>query len=311
MKYDFFDKMQEMATKLEKTFNSTSDTISDTISDVISDTINESQKFMLNWKCPYYESSCKLENCDCAKYKAYAKVNEPGMVEQTLIDNGFDPNQETWPLIMNMQKSFASRLHKMDDLTKEETDYWIDKYLVCIEDEVRELREHLDIYNNKNNQGCSQAEYEKSIEELKKEVIDILHFVMDVFLCGGVTAEIIKDNYLKTYASNVKDTHDFIGFAYVSQKGHPFNFGQISNDDYILKLSCKLLDASSEVRQQISWKHWKKPSPTIDQEKLLTAFTKLFKALIDLFVATMTAEDIRDIYIKKNCENIWRQNFNY
>jgi hypothetical protein len=278
--------------------------VKDFFENEVADSINTVKNSFFTLDCPYREDSCEPEKCDCAKYKAYKAANEPGMIEKKLEENGFDPEQETWPLIMAMQKSFASRLHKMEDLTKEETDHWIDRYLVCIDDEIRELREHLNIYNDnhvKNNK-----------EELKKEVIDILHFVMDVFLSGNANAEDIKQAYLQTYAPTVKDTTDFITFAYINQKAYPYNFGHLTNpDDYILKLSCKLSDACATVRQQISWKHWKKPSATIDQEKLLVSFAGLFKALVDLFIFTMSVDEIRDIYVKKNVENILRQELGY
>ena len=66
------------------------------------------------------------------------------------------------------------------------------------------------------------------------------------------------------------------------------------------------------VRQCISWKHWKKPSDTIDQEKITKAWFGMFKHLIEAFVLTgMNSEDVFNIYVNKNIENILRQKYSY
>ena len=45
-----------------------------------------------------------------------------------------------------MQKIFASRFHKIDNLTNPEIDKWTKDYLVCIEDETLEASEFLPIF---------------------------------------------------------------------------------------------------------------------------------------------------------------------
>lgn len=262
---------------------------------------------MLNTNCPYLEEKCSSSECDCAKFKAYQKVNEPGVIESKLKELGFSVDMETFNLLMGMQHSFAKSLHKVDNLTKDEMDHWLDRYLVCIEDEVREVREHLTIYPD------DTKPPHKVLKELQKEIIDILHFVMDLFICGGATPSQIKEYYLKTYNLN-ESTYigDFLDYAYNQQFMELTNNYTINKDIDVLLLANKLLDANSSIRQQISWKHWKKQNDTIDQEALFVAFAKTFKALVDLFIIVdLEPDQVKKVYVLKNMENIFRQTFNY
>jgi hypothetical protein len=90
------------------------------------------------------------------------------------------------------------------------------------------------------------------------------------------------------------------------------NIYSTDNKDFsILKACCKISDACGAVRQQISWKHWKKPNPEIKRDKLLDAFALLFHELMNLFILTMDCQEIQAIYMVKNAENIQRQNYGY
>ena len=263
----------------------------------------------MNKNCPYFELNCNELQCDCPKYKAYVDAKNINIFNRVIKENGFDLKQSTFDLVMSMQHSFASRMRKVDKLTKEEQDVWIDKYLVCIEDEVREVREHLNIY-------CDEKKYASDDDrnlELKKEVIDILHFVMELFIVGNATQDDIK-KYYNEFAV-VDECDDLIHVAYQLQKEsvHTYLNGnrKPNSDITILKASCKLLDACSLVRQQISWKHWKKPNKEINYDMLYRAFAAVFFEFINLCVLTMEESEIRDIYVHKNVENVLRQEYGY
>jgi hypothetical protein len=193
----------------------------------------------------------------------------------------------------------------VDNLSKEEKDKWIDRYLVCIEDEIREVREHLNLY------GEEKINKDKNLE-LKKEVIDILHFMMELFLVGGANQDIIKEFYTKKYG--VASDGDLIESAYELQNDTIDAYLDCYNDKYdiaVLKASCRLSDSCALVRQQISWKHWKKPNDHIDYDKLYNAFAILFHEFINLCILTMVVNEVKDIYINKNVENILRQEYGY
>lgn len=264
----------------------------------------------MNTKCPYLEIQCQNLECDCPKYKAYIDAKNPEIFQRVMTENGFDTTLPAFDLLMTMQKSFASRVRKVDGLTKEEKDVWIDKYLVCVEDEIREVREHLDLYGE-------EPKYESDIDknlELKKEVIDILHFMMELFIVGGANQQVIKDFYAEAYELQSIDG-DLIKFAYDLQKNEIDEYlnsqDDVSRDITVLKASCRLSDACALVRQEISWKHWKKPNIFIDYDKLYSAYAIVFHEFINLCILTMEADEIKKIYVNKNVENVLRQEYGY
>lgn len=260
----------------------------------------------MNHNCPYLEMQCQNLKCDCPKYKAYIDAKNPEIFRRVMEENKFDVTLPAFDLLMKMQYSFASRVRKVDDLSKEEKDKWIDRYLVCIEDEIREVREHLNLY------GEESTKKEDQNFELKKEVIDILHFVMELFLVGGANQDTIKSYYSAIYGSELNG--DLIDVAYAEQKNFINEYLDCKHDKYdiaVLKASCRLSDSCALVRQQISWKHWKKPNAQIDYEKLYSAFAKLFHEFINLCILTMKVNEVKDIYINKNVENILRQEYGY
>jgi dimeric dUTPase (all-alpha-NTP-PPase superfamily) len=263
----------------------------------------------LNKKCPYMEDNCNASNCDCAKYKAYEKVNIPGEIEKKLLEMGLDKNADPWVLLMTMQKSLAGKFHNVENLTKTETDYWSDKYMICIDDEIREVREHLHVYPD------DTSEPKNNVIELKKEIIDILHFVMDLFIVGNATGDTIKKHYMNKFCINgCSPDHidNFLQYSWDNQYFTLTDCYKILDHTDINLLTNKLQDAHSKVRQLISWKHWKKPSETINYNDLYNTYADVFKALIDLFVIMdMEWDEIKDIYVKKNIENIFRQDFGY
>ena len=264
----------------------------------------------MNEACPYKEPKCADLVCDCPKYLAWVDVQKPGMVERIIAQQGFDTSLPAWDLMFSMQKSFAARMHKVDDLTKEEVDTWVDRYLVCIDDELREAREHLNLY------GDRPPETDAQHDELCKEVIDIAHFVMDLFIVGGANANTLKHVYAQRYlhGRQLLPTEDLITVAYRQQCDGVLKYLDAvaqTDDIMLLKAMCRLADACGQVRQQISWKHWKKPNSSIDFAKLHGAFALMFHEFINLCLLTMEPEDVRSIYITKNAENIQRQAHGY
>lgn len=264
-----------------------------------------------NKKCPYLEAKCADIECDCPKYLAYVDANDEDKVKAVLAEQGFDMSLPAWELMYTMQRSFAARMHKVDELTKEEVDNWVDKYLVCIDDEMREVREHLNLF------GDHPVETDEQQVELRKEVIDIIHFVMDLFIVGNASALTIKKAYAMQYLNSrpIPDDVDLIHVAYEHQHDSILQYldaeGQ-TDDITMVKALCRLADACGAVRQQISWKHWKKPNPVIDYDKLHAAYAQVFHEFINLCVLTMDSpDDVRDIYVRKNVENIFRQQHGY
>lgn len=299
--------IKNLVSSIKNGFNEVVNDVETSANEIIKDSLEafeELKKKALELQCPYFEANCKLENCPCTKYKACMDAQDPTIVADVLEELGVDVNSDPWELLMTMQAKFAAKFHKVDNLTKPEMDHWINAYLVCIEDEVREVREHLRIYPE--DKFCGKTMNEK---ELKKELIDILHFMMDAFICGGATSKDIEKYYLEKNAPNVKEVYDLLKFAYDNEKSH-LQFD--SNDIDILLIANKILDCNAAVRQQISWKHWKKPSETINKEALYKAYAEMFKNLMILFIILeMTPENVKEVYVNKNMENILRQKYGY
>lgn len=262
--------------------------------------------------CPYCEEPCDLNTCP--KYGAYKKVQDPEVVKETLKELGVDPEGDRLTVMMQMQKLFAARFHKVDFFTKDEVDYWMKAYDTCVTDEVTEVHEHLTVFDDI---------YEKPLNnkyELQKEFIDIWHFLMDEFIVGDMNENeligVYENEIMKYNIPSGTDPLEFI-FGYekkvIEESGKmdlPYE-GEVDSLS-ILIASGHLLAGQRKIRHEISWKHWKKPSATIDYEKLHQAFALTFSALIKCFILSdLTPESLYSIYVIKNCENHWRQKLGY
>lgn len=269
--------------------------------------------------CPYFEDNCVNVGCACPKFQAYEAVNDPKQVADEIKAMGIDPNSDPLTLMMEMQKLFAAKFHKVDNFTKDEVDHWVKAYDICITDEICEVHEHLNLFPG--------VEAKDNNVELQKEFIDIWHFLMDEFIVADMNAQVLVDKYVNhRFAGTTTDfmLERFNGDAlemifnteYNALNKH-FN-GELSvlnkndRDLQILIYSNLILAGMRSVRQQISWKHWKKPSATIDYNALQDAFLQTFIALIQCFIITgLDAKELTDIYIKKNLENRFRQQAGY
>lgn len=256
--------------------------------------------------CPYFEDNCPQQNglidaklkCVCPKFKAYLGAKDTDVVKQQLKEMNVT-STEKMGIMLDMQKIFASRFHKIDNLNKDEIDHWTNAYLVCIEDEIVEAEEFLDIYPTRIKQF--------NLVEFRKELIDILHFVMDGMLVAGMTYENLCKHYFEN--NNVSGTVDFLDYIVINEKDNVIKIDE--NNQYLYLLNYILRDIRL-VRQCISWKHWKKPSETINLYNLYSAYTTMFVHLVQAFIATgMTSDDIYNVYVSKNIENVLRQVYGY
>ena len=239
--------------------------------------------------CPYFEVNCGGEgndelNCICPKYKAYKATMDP-IKRQEMINKLGVVAEDKMDTMLKMQKIFASRFHKIDNLTNPEIDKWTKDYLVCIEDEILEASEFLPIYEE------VIKEYDE--KEYRKELIDILHFVMDGMLVVGMNNNILKEKL------KCDDVVEFMSNINVSGISHIDSLHYLMRD---LRL----------VRQNINWKHWKKANPNLNLDKIYDAYISMLKHLFICFkVANMNADDVYETYVNKNVENQYRQEFGY
>lgn len=282
---------------------------------------------MKHLSCPYYESKCNVADCFCLKYQAYKDVQNPQIVQAELDELGIPNTYDSWNKIFSIQKYFAARFSDVDHPSKDTTDIWNKEYLICIEDEVAELFDYIRLY------GESSSVLD-SYSGLKKEVIDILHFVMDTLITGGITANQLKDLHIKKRQVTIQN--DFFTDAFKAAQERIISrfalirMNVLEQTDMISvlqdiwhidadKLYCilqrlvlDLLLINRKVRECISWKHWKKPYASIDYDKLYNVYEEMFTKFIELAAFVFNnAEELIQNYILKNIENIRRQKLGY
>jgi len=72
--------------------------------------------------------------------------------------------------------------------------------LNCIHNEVEEVRDHLPWKSWKRYEGF---DYRQSLPEIKMEVIDLLHFVIELAICCDMTTEEISQSYVAKHQENL------------------------------------------------------------------------------------------------------------
>ena len=257
--------------------------------------------------CPYFEENCpgglnagdEELTCSCPKFKAYVDAKDPVIIKQELEKMNIHAI-EKMDIMLSMQKQFANRFHKVDELSKEEVDYWTNEYLVCIEDEIIEAEEFLDIYPEKIK--------EFNVTEYRKELIDVLHFIMDGMIVAGMQYSDIKKYYGQYLEKDISDKDllvEMMDKEWLEVNKIEFNKRNLYILNYLLR-DIRL------VRQCISWKFWKKKNNEIEYEKMYKAYVNMLRHLAQAFIATgMTANEVYEVYVHKNIENVLRQQYGY
>ncbi len=262
--------------------------------------------------CPYYEENCINVGCVCPKFLAYGKVSISGEVEKQLLKMNIDTKKDMLHIMFDIQKHFSSRFFNLEQMAEKDLSAWIKQYDTCIHDEITEVHEHLEVFEN------IYGNKQNDILELKKELIDILHFVLDMFIVGKASASILIDKYLDLFNIEKSNENKSFYFLFENEKVEIKKINNIMIDNHsidsisLLILTGHIMVGLRKIRQQIDWKHWKKWKSNIDFDKLHNAFVFLFSSLIKCFVFLgIEVEEVYNIYVSKNVENIFRQEFGY
>ena len=255
--------------------------------------------------CPYYETKCDDLKCFCPKYQAYLDVQDQDIVNAELKELNITAT-DTFGIMFGIQKHFAARFHNTDNPEKDITDHWVKEYCICIEDEFDELMDYIKL-------PLTDATMTNP-GEMKKEVIDILHFVLDAMIAGGFSGKELYKHYNKLYETFYNEDEDL--FTNEFNKYHAELNSEVSRagslQNVYLDYAVNLLLVNRDLRQQVSWKHWKKPNASINYDKLFDAYAKLLNAFIKLSASMFdTAYDVKTVYVNKNIENIRRQKNGY
>jgi hypothetical protein len=261
--------------------------------------------------CPYFEENCIYIGCVCPKYLAYEKVNTPGELEKYISNMNHGEKEDAFFTMINIQKNFSSKFFNASELSDEEISRWIKQYDLCIADEITEVHEHLDVFEN------IYGKNKTNIKELQKEFIDIWHFVMDLFIVGSINKDIYY-YYEEDVKQKNKDEVDFLKFVFITEKENLEKDKKIIIDSEsidsisVLITTGYLLSALRKLRQQINWKHWKKQKKELNIKDIHRCFANIISQLIKCFLLVgIDEKNLYDIYIKKNIENVFRQQFGY
>lgn len=256
---------------------------------------------------PYNETGDPVRKDD-PKYLAWKKVQEPGTIERELKEMGIDHNDDQLNVMMKMQKLFAKKFHEVEGLSKNEVEHWVEAYIDCVEDELSEVREHIPWQK-----GLFVNTKEVNVYELKKEVIDILHFVMDELIMVDVDGITLTSLFSDVYGVDLNTDNVLEAMLkYELEHHNGSKLKDLSTDEAMMQAHNYFHDAIRNTKQHIDWKHWKKKSSELRQEKIAKGLLEQWITLLSMFnILGMDSEEIYDIYVVKNVENVLRNRFGY
>ena len=244
--------------------------------------------------CPYCETQCDSCKEPCPKYLAYQAVQDPQIIDKELSDLNIPKNSNKLFTLLTIQKHWAQRFHPIANISKDITDHWVKEYCLCLEDEIAEIFDYISLID--------KNAIKSDKKELQKEVVDVLHFVLDVLIVSDCQYEDIQQVYVDKYGSFLGD---LIEHVFIDHK-------VILDNDVLMSKTIQLLLMNRELLQQISWKHWKKPSDKINYQKLHKVCLELVLRFIQLSAVVFdSVDELVDTYIHKNVENILRQKYGY
>ena len=98
--------------------------------------------------------------------------------------------------MMDTQKAFGSKFVKFDTLTILEKEQWTKEFVICMMDELSEVLGHINFKHWK------KPIYPINEMEVKYELIDLWHFLMNLMLVWGMTAEDVLTMYIAKNREN-------------------------------------------------------------------------------------------------------------
>ena len=101
--------------------------------------------------------------------------------------------------MFQLQKKFASRFFVMEDMTQEQKVSLTKEYLHCIYNECEEIKNWIPWKHWKKPYVVTK----KIEKEIKMEIIDVWHFLMDLALVWGMTPQEFFDFYMAKQNENI------------------------------------------------------------------------------------------------------------
>jgi len=245
-----------------------------------------------------------------------------------LLD-GFNPTVPFNALadIFEKQKKFASKWTNFDN--REDINYyrkWVDDYSWCIVDEISEVINWLPWKHWKDYTGCVI-----DIREVRFELIDILHFVVNICLLSDVTQEDLQE-HCSAKGSDIKSLMRSVKATFIQTTGEDL---PLDDEQYLCSFTKEYLGKINRIISTMHLKHethtvqeasnklvWRKSIESKkDSTDAVTRFRtnvvkpgimNVFTNLLVLFqLWSMTANDVWVYYAAKNKENYDRQERGY
>lgn len=299
-------------------------------------------KEVLRVGCPYKNNQCQAINCDkCSKYEAYRLSSNNQAVEKVLEEMKLSKEDDLLHLMFGLQNVLIKDYHSTTNLKEEDINYWINKYIIYIEESV---------YS-----AISFLKYDKfnpiNTKSFQMQIIQMLRFAVNMFIVGKANVHNLEGIYLSMYNDNIMSVRDILQFIYDSieikeecmytnddiineinnHKNDLFTSKDIQyifDKDEVEKITNKLnitktninmlillsrvLDSCSKVRNQIKWDifSYDFENKTIEYVELHKCFVNLLSNII--YVAKSihySIDDIKNKYIQKSLEEYFnRQN---
>lgn len=110
--------------------------------------------------------------------------------------------------IVDLQRVIAERFHRLETMTVEEKEKATAEYLTAIVAEVGEILNGDDINGIKGQGAIRWKSWKKNVQPpdpdyIKTELIDILHFTLEMLLIWGADAEEIHRRYVGKNQENL------------------------------------------------------------------------------------------------------------
>jgi hypothetical protein len=98
--------------------------------------------------------------------------------------------------IFKYQKMFGSKFVDFDNLTEQEKEIWLQKFIMCCNSELNEILEWI------NWKHWKKPKYPINELEIKYEIIDLIHFVVSLCLVMGMGAKEVTQLYMNKNKEN-------------------------------------------------------------------------------------------------------------
>lgn len=153
------------------------------------------EKTIIPGDCSYFEEGCGYpDNCICVKYQAQKKAEAKFKEVEYLLNS---PKLET---IFELQKSFLEKFHPdVDSLSPQKRAELLEKNVLYLFSELDEILRTLPFKDWK----IYQTFDEKQLHKTRGEIVDALHFIVQMGIIAGMSASDMFKGYLEKNTENI------------------------------------------------------------------------------------------------------------